>query len=384
MMTITEFSKKHLSSECLLSQVMGALTKPGWRWLTLLFLVGVVFMSVSFISPHQLDFCHSQWYLLVLLSVFALLAFCVCNTLTNIFSLRKNETGITWCQLTILFVIGLWIVSFMLILKLQNQKDNLILFGIAGSILTWIFQDKIKGAAAFIHLRLHHLLCIGDWIKVPQYNVDGMVQRISLTTVVVYNWDTTRSTIPISVLQTDHFINLQNMMEGKTYGRRMFASFLFDTGWFHPILPKEAQWMIDVKEMKEDVNETPEVKEARAYLRYLSRDEIKEGMLNAQLFRLYVYHWLMNHSHISQQPRLIVRWLEQKNEGMPLQVYAYIIDSGLVAFEWQQSEIMEHIIKASEWFGMRLYQSPSAYDVSNNNVYLAPKPANYRREVNNE
>ena len=60
-----------------------------------------------------------------------------------------------------------------------------IVFGIAGSILAWIFQDKIKGAAAFIHLRLNHLLNIGDWIRVPKYNVDGEVTRVTLTTVTV-------------------------------------------------------------------------------------------------------------------------------------------------------------------------------------------------------
>ena len=383
MKTISDFSKKHLASEGLLSQVMGALTKPGWRWLTLLLLIGIIIIPILSIWIHQLsDLWLSQWYQLVAMTILALLAFTVCNTLTNIFNLRRNETGITWCQITILLVIGLWIVGFVLIF--QIQKDNLLVFGIAGSILTWILQDRIKGAAAFVHLRLHHLLCIGDWIKVPHYDVDGEVQRISLTTVTIYNWDTTRSTIPISILQTDHFINLQNMMKGKTYGRRMYASFLFDTGWFHPILPKDAQWMNNIKDKQDDNNETSEIKEAREYLKYLSHDDIKAGMLNAQLYRLYIYHWLMNHSHISQQPRLIVRWLEQKNEGMPLQVYAYITDSGLASFEWQQSEIMEHIIKASEWFGVKLYQSPSGYDVSNSNIYLAPKPANYRKEVINE
>ena len=101
----------------------------------------------------------------------------------------------------------------------------------------------------------------------------------------------------------------------------------------------------------------------------LSSDEIKEGVTNAQLYRLYIYHWLMNYKHISQQPRLIVRWMEQKDCGMELQVYAFIVDSNLAAFDWQQSQIIEHIIKSLDWFGLRLYQSPSAYDVSNSNVY---------------
>ena len=86
------------------------------------------------------------------------------------------------------------------------------------------------------------------------------------------------------------------------------------------------------------------------------------------------------HEHISQQPRLIVRWLEQKEAGMPLEIYAFIIDSSLAPYEWQRSQIVEHIIESMGWFGLRLYQSPSAYDVTNSNVYLSNKPVTYRKE----
>lgn len=88
----------------------------------------------------------------------------------------------------------------------------------------------------------------------------------------------------------------------------------------------------------------------------------------------------MNHPHVSQQPRLIVRWMEQKESGMPLQVYAFITDSSLASFEWQQSQIIEHIMESMDWFGLRLYQSPSSYDVSNSNVFLTDSPATYRKE----
>lgn len=65
---------------------------------------------------------------------------------------------------------------------------------------------------------------------------------------------------------------------------------------------------------------------------------------------------------------------------MPLQVYAFIIDSTLAAFEWQQSQIMEHIIESAAWFNMQLFQEASAFDVSNSNIYLTKQPAPYRKE----
>lgn len=309
-------------------------------------------------------FVTSSLYLFVLLTLFVVLCICVCYRLAKVFSLRKEEPKITRSQIFILLFIGMWIVGVVLIFDLKNQPRLATAIGVLGSILTWIFQDTIKGVVAFFHLRLNNLLRIDDWIKVPEHNVDGEVKSVTLTTVTLSNWDTTTSSVPTSMLHSGHFVNLKSMMDGKTHGRRMYMSFIMDTGWFHIIDDKEAAKIWESGDVKE----------------YLSEDQVKKDVTNAQLFRLYLYHWLMNHPHISQQPRLIVRWLEQKESGMPLQVYAFIIDSSLPSFEWQQSLIMEHVIKSMQWFGLRLYQSPSNYDVSNSNVFLTDKPASYRNK----
>ena len=309
-------------------------------------------------------FVSLEWTELVLLTLFVWLAVLVCSSLTNIFSLKRNEFGITWCQISILLFLGLWILGFVVIFDINNMPHFSVAIGIIGSVIGIIFQDTLKGVFAFIHLRLNNQINIGDWIQIPKHNVDGEVSHITLTHVTFYNWDTTTSSIPTSVLHSEHFINLRNMTDGKTFGRRMFMTFVLDTGWFHNL----------------SKNEKKELEQKEEILKYLPVEEIEKSMSNAQLFRMYLFHWLMNHPHISQQPRLIVRWQEQKEYGMPLQIYAFITDSSLSAFEWQQSQIVEHIIESLDWFGLRLYQSPSNYDVSNSSIYMTNKPATYRKE----
>ena len=304
-----------------------------------------------------------------------------CLRLVDVLNLRKKETGDTWCYITIIATIGLWIISFILIFKIKENGSVAVAIGIIGSLLGWIYKDKITGVVTFLHLRSHHLLKVGDWLKVDKLGVDGEVQRMTLTSVTIYNWDTTTSTIPISVLQSEHFINLQNMMEGRTYGRRMLKSFILDTSWFRVLSSKEIEELKGKIDSLKNINQPLNIEERDSLSMNLSGDDIKEGVLNAQLYRLYIHHWLMNHKHISQQPRLIVRWLDQKDSGMPLQVYAFIVDSNLAAFEWQQSKIIEHIIKSMDWFGLRLYQSPSAFDVSNSNIYLAKESATYYKKI---
>ena len=363
--------RKYLSSDKLGRQIWGALLKR-W-WLPVLFLLFFVLTVVSLVLLFgcQSDKCGAwcawmkvePWnrilYLLCLTSFVATLIV-VCNNLTEINNLLRKENRITWCQIWILIAIGLWIIGFVFILGIQKEQNSYIGFGLLGSILAWIFQDKIKGAVAFVHLRMHHLLNIGDWIQVPGKGVDGEVKRVSLTTVTLYNWDTTTSTIPISTLQSDHFINLQHMSDGKTYGRKMLKAFTLDTGWIRPVT------QADVAFFKSDKTDIP---------RYLPAEEIKEKELNAHLFRVYLYHWLMDNPHISQQPRLLVRWSEPKDNGMVLEVYAFITDTGIAPYEWQQSQIIEHILTAMKWFDLRLYQSPSAYDARHRSIFMTDKPA---------
>lgn len=363
---MNRLSKKWLSSDSGFTQVLGAMILKGRCGLTLLLLVMVAlsllslhnwqnaaFLSASSCLTSIYGFIstalRSSWYWLVLLTLLMFLVIGVCNTMTNIYSLRKNETGITWCQIMILIFVGIWLIGILCIIKIQKESGYFIIFGVLGTLMTWIFQDTIKGVVAFVHLRLNHLLYIDDWIQVPKLNVDGEVKRITLTTVTLYNWDTTTSSIPTSVLHNDHFINLQRMTDGKTYGRQMLKTFILDTGGFHPLTAAEIESLKQREEVKA----------------YLLDEDFKVGELNAHLFRLYVFHWLMNHPYVSQEPRLVVRWLEQKETGLPLQIYGFIMEGGVLAYEWQQSQIIEHIVEALDWFGLQLYQRPSSHDVSN-------------------
>ena len=377
-----KLSKKWLSSDNGFTQVLGAMIVKG-RWgLTLMVLVMIVLSLLSLFDWHNAAFLStsnflasaygfissalkSSWYWLVFLTLLMFLVIGVCNTMTNIYSLRKNETGITWCQILILIFVGIWLIGILCIIKVQKESGYFIIFGVLGTLMTWIFQDTIKGVVAFIHLRLNHLLHIDDWIQVPKLNVDGEVKRITLTTVTIYNWDTTTSSIPTSVLHNDHFINLQRMTDGKTYGRQMLKTFILDTGLFHPLTAEEIASLKQREEVKA----------------YLLDEDFKVGELNAHLFRLYVFHWLMNHPYVSQEPRLVVRWLEQKETGLPLQIYGFIMEGGVLAYEWQQSQIIEHIIEALDWFGLQLYQRPSSHDVGNIPNSLTEKVLSRKEET---
>ena len=331
------------------------LFKKTWLLWILVLVSTLPFFDLGWSPLRQL--AVNPWYQLVSPTILLGLCCFICSNLTQYFSLLKKETAITWSQIIILIFIGLWIAYFIWIFQTQTDGNSTLVLGVFGALLAWIFQDKVKGAIAFIHIRLHHELCIDDWIQVPKYHIDGEVKHITLTTITIYNWDTTTSVIPTSSLNSEHFINLQKMAEDKTYGHRMLKSFVFDTDYFHVLTVKEAE----------------QLKVRNEITSFLPEEEIREGVLNAHLYRLYLYHWLMNQPYISQKPLLIVRWLEQKDEGMPLQVYAFIMKGQTAMFEWQQSQIIEHVIESLEWFGLRLYQTLSSHNINKHLSQLTGK-----------
>lgn len=337
--------RKSISSDKTGRQILGALLQ--WRtkpFLAFVFLVMPLSAGLAYIlSPDSWLPC----LLLIGLNLLVWLTVKVCRTLTDIFSLNRNDNGITACQIVILAALGFWIIGFILIFDIDERMATA--FGIIGGALGWIFQDRVKGAVAFISLRRHHLLNIGDWIKVPSLGVSGEVRKVTLFSVTLFNWDTTTSTIPINTLQSEHFMNLQNMSDGKTYGCRMTRIFHLDTKWIHPITEEEAGVL------KSGVHDI---------LTYLPEEEIKVGALNAHLYRLYLYHWLMRNPNVSQYPYLFVRWKDHKDTGMELEIHAFITGGLKSGFDWQQSLIIEHVISSMAWFGMELYQRPSSNDLS--------------------
>lgn len=348
-------------------EIFGVIARPGilcWAFLAILLAV---------ILPH---FGYLGLTCIVVATVMLVPVWLVVQRLNKIYSIKGIEEGITYSQLALLIAFGIWLFTLVWVLQSRdNETLSMILSG-AGVLLGWIFQDSIKGIVSFFQLRFNNLLRVGDWIEVKSHGVDGIIKRISLTTVTIENWDTTTSSFPIHILQEGHFKNNQKMLEGKTFGRQMLKTFIIDTSWIHSISEEELEKLKGIIAEKKQTGQD--------YYEYYITHIARPNELNIHLYREYLYHWLMQNSHVSQEPYLIVRWLEQIPEGMPLQIYIYLLDYSFASFEWNQSIIIEHIVESLAWFNLQLYQSVSGYDAGNTNVHLTPtKIANYRKGQKN-
>lgn len=364
-------SHKCMSGKWYLLQIAGSILKSSWCFIITLVAVA---LSLAFFVPKILerishhnyaspsDIIYKVGIIAISCMLFGISAYVITN-LNKLYSLRKQESRITISQIILLAIFGICLTSIVFALGIKKDDNSFIIVSTFGAVLGWIFQDTIKSVAAFFYLRANGLLKIGDWIEVKSHGINGIVRSITLTTVQIENWDTTTSAFPVYILHAEHFKNNQRMLAGKTHGRQMARTFIIDTGWIHPLSDEETIYLRN--NLDTDV--------------CFKLSAIKKGELNIHAFRRYLYHWLMQHTHVCQQPRLFVTWKEQTKEGLPLHIHIFINDTKWEAFEWHQSEITEHVIQSLEMFNLQLYQSPSGYDASNSNIHLTEVEADYRK-----
>lgn len=90
-------------------------------------------------------------------------------------------------------------IAIIIIISILINKSPLNLItglGAFAAVLMLIFKDTILGFVAGVLLSENDMIRIGDWIEMPQNNVNGIVTDITLNIVKIQNFDNTTVTIP--------------------------------------------------------------------------------------------------------------------------------------------------------------------------------------------
>jgi miniconductance mechanosensitive channel len=213
-----------------------------------------------------------------------------------------------------------------------------------------------------VQIGSYDMLRVGDWISMPEDNVDGDVVEISLNTVKVVNWDKTLSTIPTWHLISKSYRNYRNMYET---GRRIRRALNIDitsvryhtTGEIEHL--QRFRLLDDYFQQKKN-----ELTAWNADLGREGADAINQRRLtNLGSFRAYMQAYIGSHPGINQDLFWAVRQLDPGPTGIPLQVYAYTRNTSFVPHENVQGDIFDHLITILPEFGLMLFQQPSGCDM---------------------
>lgn len=254
----------------------------------------------------------------------------------------------------IIYTFGAIVIIGIIINK--NPSSILVGLGASTAILMLVFKDTITGLVASIQLSANDMLKIGDWIEMPSRNLDGNVADISLTTVKIKNFDNTITTIPPFALINESFKNWRGMEESD--GRRIKRSVYIDIKTVQFCTPQLLQKLSKIETIKDYVEG---IKSSA------SNDPIallnSGTQTNLNIYRQWVESYLKSHPLINKDLTILVRLLQPVEYGIPMEIYCFSVDKGLINYERAQSEILDHVMAALPIFELKTFQRMSSDDI---------------------
>ena len=267
--------------------------------------------------------------------------------------------------------IVVFIVVFLLILSLLfNQSPIYMLTGLGAfsAVLLLIFKDPILGFVGGIQLSANDMVRQGDWISMPKYGADGTVLEISLTTVKVQNFDNTISTLPTYSLVSESFQNYRGMKDSGV--RRMKRSISIDMS----SVKFCSQEMLDkfrrITILQEYIDRTEAELENYNKENAIDNTVFVNGrrQTNIGVFRAYLEEYLAHHQMVDNSSDLLVRQLQPNSSGIPIEIYAFTLETAFIRYEKVQSDIFDHILAIIPQFDLRVFQSPTGEDLRRSNA----------------
>ena len=264
-----------------------------------------------------------------------------------------------------------FIVVFLLIISLLfNQSPLYMLTGLGAfsAVLLLIFKDPILGFVGGIQLSANDMVRQGDWISMPKFGADGTVLEISLTTVKVQNFDNTISTLPTYSLVSESFQNYRGMKDSGV--RRMKRSISIDMSSVKFCTQEMLDKFRKITILQEYIDRTEAELE-----NYNKENEIDNSVFvngkrqtNIGVFRAYLEEYLAHHPLVDNKSDLLVRQLQPNSSGIPIEIYAFTLETGFIKYEKVQSDIFDHILAIVPQFNLRVFQSPTGEDLKQSNA----------------
>jgi miniconductance mechanosensitive channel len=266
------------------------------------------------------------------------------------------------------------IVVFLLIISLLfNQSPLYMLTGLGAfsAVLLLIFKDPILGFVGGIQLSANDMVRQGDWISMPKYSADGTVLEISLTTVKVQNFDNTISTLPTYSLVSESFQNYRGMKESGV--RRMKRSISIDMSSVKFCTQEMLDKFRKINILQEYIDRTEAELENYNKENKIDNSVFVNGrrQTNIGVFRAYLEEYLAHHPLVDNSSDLLVRQLQPNSSGIPIEIYAFTLETEFIRYEKVQSDIFDHILAIIPQFELRVFQSPTGEDLrQSNTVYF--------------
>ncbi|MCX5591951.1 mechanosensitive ion channel family protein [Alcaligenes endophyticus] len=263
--------------------------------------------------------------------------------------------------------IALWAIGVIFVISiLMDQSPLLLLSGLGAlsAVLLLVFKDTLLSLVASTQMSSNDMLRIGDWIEMKQAGADGFVIDIALHTVKVQNWDKTVTTIPTYKLFSESYRNWRQMFESG--GRRIKRTLSIDATSVRFLSDVEIEDLSRFALLDEYLKEKKQqLRQTNTALAQSGIDRVNHRRLsNIGTFRAYCMAYIQQHPGIHQGMIMMVRMMEPGAEGIPIEIYCFTNNTAWVEFERIQGDIFDHFLAILPEMSLRLFQTPTGYDLS--------------------
>lgn len=329
----------------------------------------LIFDNFSYILASNLSLEISTIETIIAIStifVFNWIIDSILSSFTDAYSRRYKQIPLkSYVQI---FKILIIIFSGLIVISILSGISPWGLIGSIGAIsavLLLIFRDTILSLIANLQISSNKLVQLHDWIEAPAFGADGDVIEIALHTIKVQNWDKTITVIPTHKLIDSSFKNWRGMEQSG--GRRIKRSINIDISSIKfcnesllSNLNKIDLLSSYLKEKDVLLSKTNKNMKIDDNFHQLN----SRTLTNIGTFRAYVISYLRNHDSINENMTFLVRQLPPSENGLPIEIYVFSNDNEWINYENIQSDIFDHLIAATNYFDLRIFQNPSGHDLN--------------------
>jgi len=206
--------------------------------------------------------------------------------------------------------------------------------GAFAALLAVVLKDTLLSMYANILMTTGDTLRVGDWIEFRQHGLDGRVEKISLTSTKVRNWDETTLTVPNYRFVSEIFINYrtQNPRAGDGSSARSASTSVpcaSSPPRTSPPRPRSRSWPSRLN------SPTPQ-----RCSRQRRRDDGHEPLA----LPAYLERFLQVHPQVDRTRPLVVRQNEPTGTGVAVDVLCFFLDRELGEYEVLQAGLLDHFM----------------------------------------
>ena len=324
----------------------------------------IIIYNFSFIITDNLTISSSLLDLVITIIsifIFARIIDALLSSINDTYSKKYKRMPLkSYIQIIKIFI---FIFAVLLAISVLSGRSPWVLLGSLGAIsavLLLIFRDTILSFMANLQISSNNLIQLNDWVEAPAFGADGNVIEIALHTIKVQNWDKTITVIPTHKLIDESFKNWRGMQESG--GRRIKRAINIDMSSIkfcdESMIKKYMQIDLLSDYLKGKIDDISKSKNGKIINVALNSRQLT----NIGTFREYVKAYLRNHAKVNHDMTFLIRQLQPKENGLPLEIYVFSNDNKWVNYENIQADIFDHLLASVSYFDLRVFQHPSGYD----------------------